>query len=260
MPLEKWIFPTLKPTVVQRTFSMKGDVVSGCICNRENLKFKDTFSHSDQLGGAGRGRENFWKAQTGRKGGNGLKYKERLFRSDIGNKFFPLRVGRPSGTGWPREAEMDAPSLELSKPWLDGAWGQPGIVEDARSGTRWILRSPPIQTILGFCDTHAPRASPAHDILHPCRFFGVSVVGSTATRRMFDCASSWAVIPGRLLCSQGRIWSCTNSTATCSYRQFHVPFPRECMLLSWHTSLLVWLASTFQLTCLHEGCTKYELY
>jgi len=51
--------------------------------------------------------------------GNGSKLKEGRFRSDIGKKFFPMRVVRP----WlrlPREA-VAVPSLAVSKARLDGA-------------------------------------------------------------------------------------------------------------------------------------------
>ena len=45
------------------------------------------------------------------------------FRSDIGQKLFPVRVGRP----WhrvPREAVAAPGSLEVFKARLDGGWGQ----------------------------------------------------------------------------------------------------------------------------------------
>ncbi|KAJ7398320.1 hypothetical protein BTVI_126425 [Pitangus sulphuratus] len=66
----------------------------------------------------------FGRARSDRTRGNGFKVKESRVRLDIRKKSFPGRVGKP----WhrlPREA-MAAPSLEVSKAKLGGAWSNLG--------------------------------------------------------------------------------------------------------------------------------------
>jgi len=83
--------------------------------------------------------------------GDGFKLKEGRFRSDIRKKFFMTRVVRP----WhrlPREA-VAAPSLELSRVRLDGAWSNlvwwnVSLPMAGRVGSRRSLRTLPTQTVL----------------------------------------------------------------------------------------------------------------
>ena len=69
----------------------------------------------------------FTRACTDRATAKGFKLQEGRLRLDMRKKFFTVRVVRH----WkrlPREI-VDAPSLEVFQVRLDGAFGQPGLVE-----------------------------------------------------------------------------------------------------------------------------------
>jgi len=66
----------------------------------------------------------YTRACSDRTRGNGLKRKEGIFRLDVRKNLFTVRVVRP----WPRlpREAVAAPSLEVFKARLDGAWSNLG--------------------------------------------------------------------------------------------------------------------------------------